>query len=160
MCSFATDTQRFHTAPHPVAVYELWHKTTTAGSAVSKGFVARGNGDAMIDEARRRMRTASHDDAQVDYYLVEAGSYAGFPEPNLGPGSRIAPGPLVTDWKPAFFVRPDGRRVEVSGLSSEDSEGYVLTVARQNARADEKLVEIEYTDGSRRSFRVCAEDRS
>ena len=82
-CSFATDLQRFPTNP----TMELWHRTT-AGGAVSSGFLGRGTKNAMQREARRLMRTEM--DVPVTYHLVPAGSYEGFSEPDLGSGNRVS----------------------------------------------------------------------
>lgn len=90
--SFATDRQRFQNLPAVGAVYELWHKTGT-GLSVSCGFVDRGDGDGMIIKARRKMRDSHPADAPVTFHLVEAGSYAGWPAPDLGPKNRIEPDP-------------------------------------------------------------------
>lgn len=96
-CTFATDRQRFDPAqlpPEPAS--ELWHQTTF-GSAVSRGFVLRGTDNAVIDEARRRMREAPSDGPTVTYHLVAEGSYDGWPEPSLGQHNRIDPGPTLAE---------------------------------------------------------------
>ena len=55
----------------------------------------------------------------------------------------------VAEWIRAYHIGPDGRRrCEVSGLQDDDSEDYVIQTARNNARPDEREVEVEYRGGT------------
>lgn len=106
-CIYATDRQRFPAdpTPDPEPVYELWHRTT-AGSAVSCGFVRRGDGFAMIDAGRELMRgheilrQQGAESPDVSYHLVLAGSYEGLPQPNLSRTSRIDRGRTLSEMCP------------------------------------------------------------
>lgn len=63
----------------------------------------------------------------------------------------------AAEWIRAYHIGPDGRRrVEVSGLQNDDSEDYVIQTARNNARPDEREIEIEYRDGTSKRFAVAA----
>lgn len=113
MCSFATDNQRRMRQVPPVC--ELWHKTT-AGMSVARGIVERGPANKVIDKARDLYR--AHDllrerdatSAKVEFYLVAEGSYAGFPEPDLGPFRLIERGPTLLNER--TFEKVSSARLE------------------------------------------------
>ncbi len=62
-------------------------------------------------------------------------------------------------WKNIYFVRPDRRLVEVTGLQNEDSIDAALSHARHSARRDEHEIDVLYTDDTRERFAVREEDR-
>ncbi len=62
-------------------------------------------------------------------------------------------------WKNVYFVRPDRRLVEVTGLQADDTTEAAIAHARHSARADEHEIEVLYTDDARERFAVRPEDR-
>ena len=68
------------------------------------------------------------------------------------------PAPAKT-WKSVYFVRPDRRLVDVTGLQADDSLDFAVAHARHSARADEHEVEVLYTNDARERFTVRPEDR-
>ena len=69
-------------------VFELWHKTT-AGNSVSQGFMMRGAKEEALaaSEAEYVVRSG----AMFTLHLVAAGSYDGFPQPDLGAHNEVGP---------------------------------------------------------------------
>lgn len=63
------------------ATHELWHKTT-AGTAVSQGFMMRGTKDEVTEASEREY--VVRDGAMFTLHMVPIGSYDGYPQPDLG----------------------------------------------------------------------------